>query len=604
MSDDEPLTRRSIRHKKRKPLLRGARLWVPLGCAVAVIGLGVLALRVGAHALAAKSDLEAAIPLATQAERQMLAGNNAGAARTAQEVSEKTSAARNETSGPLWRGLESVPAVGHNLSAVRVLANTADDLARNALAPAAQINLDAFKPVAGRINAEAIRSLVGTIDRAKVSVDTARADVSRIHRSGLIGQVGSAVTSLETQLTKAHDVIDSLDPIVRILPGALGADGPRHYLMLFQGNSEVRAMGGNPAAMALLTVSDGHIEIVKQASSTDFQNRRSTPVAALPADVENIYSPIIGEWVPNITSTPDFPLTVQLARAYWAEIDGTHLDGVMSFDPVALSYLLAATGPVTLRTGQTLTAQNAVPLLLNQVYSIYPNPDDQNVFFAEAAASVFSVLTSGKGNPTAMFAALEHAAKEGRLLLWSSDPNEEKIFAASRIGGVLPTSNARQTVIGTYFNDVTGSKMDYFVKAKVAGTSNQCTSKAPTFSQTVTLSNIITPAQIPSLPAYVTGVYYKPGDIGTDVVVYGPVGSTLSSWKADGVAAEVRAQGEIGGRPVLRLWVGLSPQQSVTLSYTFKGASGTYGPLEEQTTPMVWDTPATVSTPGCSTAKK
>jgi hypothetical protein len=356
--------------------------------------------------------------------------------------------------------------------------------------------------------------------------------------------------------------------------------------------------------MALLTVSDGHIEITKQASSTDFQNRRSTPVAPLPPDVEQIYSPIIGEWVPNITSTPDFPLTVQLASAYWAEIDSTHIDGVLSFDPVALSYLLAATGPVTLKTGQTLTAENAVPLLLNQAYSIYPNPDDQNVFFAEAAASVFSVLTSGKGSPVAMFSALERAAKEGRLLLWSSNTSEEQVLAGSRVAGVLPTSNAKQTIIGTYFNDVTGAKMDYFVKAKVAATSNQCTVRTPIFKQSVTLSNTITDAQVPSLPFYVRGQYYTPGNIGTDVVVYGPVGSTLSSWKADGAPAEVRAQGEIGGRPVLRLWVGLSPQQSVTLSYTFKGASGTYGPLEEQTTPMVWDTPATVSMPGCSATKK
>lgn len=604
MSDDEPLTRRSVRRKKGRPLLRSVRFWVPVGCAVVLIGLGVVALRVGSHALTAKRDLQSAIPLTTQAERQILAGDNSAAAQAAQQVSEKTAAARDETSGPLWRSLEWVPVLGPNLAAVRTLAKTTDELAHNALTPAAQINLDAFKPASGRINPEAIRSLVSTVGEAKTSIETARADVSRISRKGLVEQVSSTVTSLDAQLTKAQRVIETLDPIVRILPGALGADGPRHYLMIFQGNSEVRALGGNPAAMALLTVSDGHIDIVRQASSTDFQNRRPTPVAALPPEVEKIYSPIIGEWVPNITSTPNFPLTVQLASAYWGEIDRTHLDGVMSFDPVALSYLLAATGPVTLKSGQTLTAQNAVPLLLNQVYSIYPNPDDQNVFFAEAAASVFSVLTSGKGSPAAMLAALEHAVKEGRLLLWSSDPNEEKIFATSRIGGVLPTSNAKQTVIGTYFNDVTGSKMDYFVKAKVAGVSNQCTSKAPTFSQTVTLSNVITPAQIPSLPAYVTGIYYTPGDIGTDVVVYGPVGSTLSSWKASGASVEVRAQGEIAGRPVLRLWVGLSPQQNVTFTYTFKGASGSYGPLEEQTTPMVWDTPATVSTPGCSTAKK
>ncbi|GAB3611842.1 hypothetical protein GCM10027415_01820 [Humibacter ginsengisoli] len=580
------------------------RLWLPVGCALVLICFGLIALRVGAHAVAAKNDLEAAVPLAAKVEVQILAGDNAAAVRTALDVSQKTTAALNETNGPLWRGVEWVPWLGKNLSAVRTLASAADGLAQHGLSPAAAINLDAFKPVDGRIDPQAIRSLVGTVGEAKVAVDAARSSVSGINRSGLIGQVDSAVTSIDTQLKKASAVVDALDPIVRILPGALGADGPRHYLMLFQGNSEVRAEGGNPAALALLTVSDGRIGITAQYNSNQFQQARANPVIPLPADVENIYSKIIGTYTPNITSTPDFTLTTQLALAYLQELDGTHIDGVVSFDPVALSYLLAATGPVTLQTGQTLTAQNAVPLLLNQVYSIYPDPVDQNVFFAEAANSVFSALTSGKGSPAAMFAALQHATKEGRLLLWSADPTEEKIFTASRIGGVLPASNSKQTVIGTYFNDVTGAKMDYFVKAKVAGTSNQCTTKTPTFTQIVTLSNTVTTAQIPSLPRYVTGPYYKPGDIGTDVVVYGPVGSTLSSWRVDGAAAQVRALGEIGGRPVLRVFLGLSPQQSATFTYTFKGAKGEYGPLEEQTTPMVWPTPATVSTPGCAIGKK
>jgi hypothetical protein len=603
MSDDEPPTRRSVRRKGRRPLARSARLWVPIGFAVVLIALRLLAVRLGSHALAAKNDLQAAIPLVIQTEHQILAGDTTGAARTARQVTKKATAARDEASGPLWRSVEWLPVLGHNLSTIRALAETTENLARDALTPATQIDLNAFKPVGGRVNTAAIQSLLGTVGKAKTSVDLARTEVSHIDRNGLIGPVTSAVNSLDAELVRAHDAIDALEPIVRVLPGALGADGPRHYLMLFQGNSEVRALGGNPAAMALLTVSDGHIAITRQASSSDFQNARSAPVAALPSDVERIYSPIIGEWVPNITSTPDFPLTVQLASAYWAEIDGTHLDGVMSFDPVALSYLLRVTGPVKLTTGQTLTASNTIPLLLNQVYSIYRNPLDQNAFFAEAADSVFSALTSGKGSPAAMFVALQRATNEGRLLLWSADPNEEKIFASSRIGGVLPTSNAKQTVIGTYFNDVTGAKMDYFVKAKVAGTSDQCTNPSPTFTQNVTLSNTVTQAQIPSLPSYVTGPYYHPGDIGTDVVVYGPVGSTLSSWKVDGASGEVRAQGEIGGRPVLRVFVGLSPQQNATFSFTFKGAKGEYGPLQQQTTPMVWPTPATVSTPGCQPKK-
>ena len=604
MSNDESPTRRSIRHRTRRPVLRRPRTWILIGCAAIAVVLGGIVVRVTSHAVAARSDLEAVIPLATRTEQQILAGDNEAAARSAREVSERARSARAETSGPLWRGLEDIPWLGQNLSTVRTLASTMVSVSNGALEPAARIDLNAFKPVNGRIDAEAIRGLDKTVGAARTAIDSARTNVLHLDRKGLIGPVDSAVSSFASQLEKASRAVDTLDPVVKILPGALGVDGTRHYLMMFQGNSEVRAEGGNPAALAVLAVSDGNISITAQYNSNQFEQALANPIVPLPPNVEQIYSKIIGTYTPNITSTPDFKLTTQLALAYLQEVDGTHIDGVLSFDPVALSYLLAATGPVTLQTGQTLTAQDAVPLLLNQVYSIYPKPSDQNAFFAEAAASVFSLVTSGKGSPLVMFAALERAAKEGRVLLWSANPAEEKIFTASGIGGVLPVSNDKQTVMGTYFNDVTGAKMDYFVKAKVSGTSNQCTTSTPTFTQKVTLSNVVTPAQVPSLPPYVTGGYYTPGNIGTDVVAYGPVGSTLSSWKVDGASAEVRAQGEIGGRPVLRVWVGLSPQQSATFTYSFKGAKGKYGPLEEQTTPMVWPTPATVSTPGCATTKK
>ena len=38
--------------------------------------------------------------------------------------------------------------------------------------------------------------------------------------------------------------------------------------------------------------------------------------------------------------TPDFPSTAKLARKMWTSQYGGKVDGVISFDPVALSYLM------------------------------------------------------------------------------------------------------------------------------------------------------------------------------------------------------------------------------------------------------------------------
>lgn len=588
------------RPRRKRSLLKSFRLWVPVGIVVIALAvIAVVALQVASKALDAKKNLEAALPLASKVETQLMSGDSAGAAQTASLLQQKTAAARKDANDSLWRKAEWVPVAGPNLKAVRTLAGVVDDLATNAITPASKINIAAFKPVNSRLNVQAVRGLQSTVSEAKVAVDKATHSVAGIDRKGLVSQVDSAITKLDGTLKKADGIIAGVDGVVKVLPGALGLDGTRHYLMMFQGNSEIRALGGNPAALALVTVNNGSIKITKQLNSNDFYNARPKSVAPLDPATQHIYSDIIGRYIPNITSTPDFPTTVKLMRAYWAEEDHTHIDGVISFDPVALSYLLKATGPVKLATGQTLTATNAVPLLLNQVYSIYPDPPVQNAFFAAAADSIFSTLMSGKGSPSGMANALSQAATEGRLLFWSENPAEEKIAASSRIGGILPTTNAKKTLLGVYFNDVTGSKMDYFLKARVDASSTQCTADAPKFSAKVTLSNVLDPSKASSLPRYVTGPYYIPGHIGTDVVVYGPVGSKFTSWKAS-KSIIVKSKGTIDGRPVVRILIKLSPHQTARLSYTLTGAKGTYGPLEVQTTPGVWPTPVTATTPGCT----
>jgi hypothetical protein len=594
---DETATRIPTR-RHRRPLLKSFRLWVPVGVALVVAALAIVTLYVGNKALDAKRNLEAALPLASKVETQLMSGDSAGASQTAALLQQKTAVARRDANDGLWRRLEWVPVAGPNLHAVRTLSDVVDDLANHAITPASKINVAAFKPVNGRLDVQAVRNLQATVAEAKAAVGSAARSVAGIDRAGLISQVDSAVTKLDETLKKADGIISGVDGVVKVLPGALGLDGTRHYLMMFQGNSEIRALGGNPAALALVTVSNGSVKITKQLNSNDFYNARPTSVAPLDPAVQHIYGDIIGRYIPNITSTPDFPTTVKLVRAYWAEEDPTHIDGVISFDPVALSYLLKATGPVKLATGQTLTAANAVPLLLNQVYSIYPAPIVQNAFFAAAADSIFKTLMSGTGSPSGMATALTHAANEGRLLFWSENPNEEKIIATTRMAGILPTTNGKNTLVGAYFNDVTGSKMDYFMKASVAAASNQCTATTPTFTATVTLSNVLDPSKANSLPRYVTGPYYKPGNIGTDVVVYGPVGSTFKTWKAN-KGVTVRAKGVIAGRPVMRIWVVLTPSRSATLSYTLTGSKGAYGPLEVQTTPGVWPTPTTATMTGC-----
>ncbi|WP_176980821.1 DUF4012 domain-containing protein [Paramicrobacterium humi] len=561
-----------------------------------------MASQVVPKALDAKSELQAALPLAAKVQQQILDGDTENAEKTATSLRAHTSRARLQTSGKLWKATEAVPFVGDNLVAIRVVSRTVDQLATHVVEPATGLSLSALQPADGRIDVQAIADLVPVIDSTRTAIGSAQKSLRSVPRGSLLKEIAGGVAKLETALSKADRLLTELRNPVAVLPSALGDNETRNYLLIFQGNSEIRAEGGNPAAMVLVRVDNGAISIAQQTSSSDFVNSGARdPVMRLDPDVERVYSNIVAKYIPNITSTPNFPTTAALMDAYWKEEFTTPLDGIISFDPVGLSYLLRATGPVTMENGEELTAENAVPLLLNEAYFRYPAGADSNAFFAMAAASVFDALTSGGGDPKAMVTALVRSANEGRLMIWSPHEDISGALEGTALQGVLPMDNSDETAVGVYFNDTTGSKMDYYVDAAISAASTQCevtAGEAPTFKVDVTLTNKITESEAANLPLYITGPYYKPGHIATDFIVYGPVGAKIDSWKVDGKEYKAIAKGEIDGRPVVRLNYVLKPGQSVTVSYSMTGAADQkYGDFTVDTTPMVRDTPVTIT--GC-----
>jgi hypothetical protein len=584
--------------KTKRPLIRSARLWVPVGLGALLLSLAGVALAITPHVLEAKAELEAAIPLASTVQQQLVAGNHDSASRAARELEAHTAKAAAATNGSLWRSLEWVPVAGPNLEAVRVAAAAVNDLAVNAVVPASGLSVDQLKPVNGRINLEALAAMTGTVESARASVGRSRARLGKLNKGALLGPVQAGIGRLDDALGKADGLLAGVDNAVRLLPNALGAHGPRNYLMLFQNNAESRGTGGNPAAIVLLTAQNGKISITQHASSTNFDNGRPETIIPLDASTKALYGSKIGRYVQDITLTPDFPYTAKLAKAFWAKAYGTPVDGVVSFDPVALSYLLKATGPVPLSKGDTLTADNAVPLLLNEVYRKL-SPKVQDAFFAAAAGSIFDAVTSGKGDAGSLIQQLSKATEEGRLMYWSADAGQTRILSGTRLAGTLPTDNAKSTVIGAYINDVTGAKMDYYLNVADQAISTQCQADKPAFTGSVTLTSTVKPSEVAHLPAYITGPFYRPGDIGTDVVVYGPVGATIGSVRLDGKKVPLVYKGQHLGRPVVKVHILSVPGSVHKISYAMTGAAGTYGPLEVRHTPMVRPTPVTLSTPGC-----
>ncbi|GAA4485818.1 DUF4012 domain-containing protein [Microbacterium panaciterrae] len=573
--------------------------------AVAIVG-AIAAKHLYDQAMSAKSDLEKAIPLVDQVQKSMLAGDPASATATVAQVSALTASAEKKTSGTLWKNAEWVPVAGPNLVAVRILAGSVNSLVRDAVSPLTAIDVKALMPKDGAIDVAHLTALAGDVDAADKTLKTITQQLAKIDRSALIPQVASGVSQLDSAIAKIEPILTPAHNALTILSKALGANGPQNYLLIFQNNAESRGTGGNPAAIAMLTADHGKISMTQQASSANFNTGRADPIIALDPQLEALYGTKTGRYIQDTTLSPNFSDTAKIIRAFWAESYGTPIDAVASMDPVALSYLLKAIGPVTMPTGDVLTSDTAVPILLSDVYGRYGGVKaEQDAFFASAAKSVFDALLHTHADPKALLTALSQAANEGRLMYSPSDPAQAALLAGTPVGGTLPADNAKTTDLGVYVDDVTEGKLDYYMQMGIAAKSTQCQKDGtPTFTTTVTMQNTLAPSAVAGLPVYVSPARFFPkGDVSSDMYLYGPLGSTLTGVTIDGQPVAATGQPHLG-RTAVKVNVLTVPGQTATIVATFTAPAGSFGPLEVRHTPMVKATPVTIDAPGCAAAPK
>lgn len=583
---------------RRTAVRRGNRARIVLWIVLAIVLLVILAVAwVGVRGVLAKGHLENAVADVQTLRTQLTGGDSAGAEETAAHVEDEAGAARLLTGDPVWRASEHVPFFGTNLRAVRQIAGVVDDVSQGAVSPVASVvgklGTDSFAPKDGKVDLQVLVRAQAPVAEASATIDKAMKDADAIDTANTLSPVTSAVNQLRNALTSVHGQVDTANRVVQLAPAMLGADGNRQYLLLFQNNAELRAGGGIPGAVALLDVNDGRVALTAQASSGDF-GPYEQPVLPLDPGTKGLYGDITGQYMQDVTLTPRFDMSAQLAREMWKQRSGQEVNGVIAIDPVTLGYLLKATGPVQLATGDTLTSDNAVKLLLSDAYAKYSDPKMQDAFFASAASAVFEKVSSGGFDAKQFVAALTRSAGEGRLRLWSADGAEEQLIDGTAVSGALPTADEETRQFGVYLNDGTGSKMDYYLQKTISVGSSVCRQDGlPTSAVEVTITNTAPADAATSLPKYVTGggsFGTEPGKIKTLIAIYAPKDAIFLGASQDGKAVGVQTAMD-DGHPVAQLRTVLAPGESATFRVAFLGeAKNAHAGTEVVSTPGVEQT--------------
>lgn len=540
-----------------------------------LICLGAVAAWVGIRGTIAYGHL-----ISIREESEQIAGliptNPDAALKVAETISQHAKEAQHLTSDPVWKVAESAPWLGPQLTAFSAVARSANTLADGTLpllkTPLAAVQ-KALQPVESRLDTSNLIALRQPASKAADASREAADNLNAVPRTALLKPVADAVEQAQQSVDTVADALDGFSRATRLLPSLLPPREKRVYLLLVQNNAEWRSLGGISGTAILMTATDGRIVLERNDSAARLSNGlRDSPAADLPNDVQQVFGTRPARYFHNLTQIPDFTIDGPLARQMYKLQTGVNVDGVIAVDPVALSYLLSATGPVMTASGDTLTSDNAVPLLLNEVYFRYSDPATQDEFFSQAARSVFTALMQAHSNVPVMLTALGRGLDERRILMWSADEDDQSVIAGTSLAGELPRSNGRDARFGVFLNDGTGSKMSYYTRPDVSLSWGSCLSGAPT-SRELTLELLLSngaplDAQ-KTLPSYVTGngsFGTPPGSVTTVANILLPTGWELQSTSVS--PGKSFTEGLFRGRQVLTVGFTLAPGSSDSITVT------------------------------------
>lgn len=563
--------------QQRRLLLQGLAILAGLVLLLAAGG-GWLYYR----ALEIRTEIVAASELVPEFKNSLVTRDDARASAALVKLQAHVEDARSAATDPLWKTAAAIPGIGKNFSVVSELVLSADDALDGAAQPLLSaykaLDWEALKPVDGKFDLAALAASSPSIVSAANTIDLTYTRLAGIDDKGLIREVAQPLDDVRTSLDDLRQTLNIAADTSRILPSMMGVEGPRNYLVLVQNNAEIRATGGLPGALAVLRLEKGTVSLVDQSSGAAL-GKFSPPVKVDPRQIE-IYSKRLGSYISDVNLTPDFPTAAKSAKSMWEARHETKIDGVIALDPVVLSHILKASGPVTIpsvnpeldqRLPATLTADNVVKVLLSDVYSSTDANDAQDEYFAAVSREVFAIMSSGSIPTDLLLSALNTSAEEHRLLVWSTHNDEQKVLEKAPVGGAISGPAVGGAAFGVYFNDGTGAKMDYHVRRTVKLTEKCTAGGYAEYVVKVTLKNTAPREAAAILPLAVTGggrFGTPPGSVQTNVVVYGPALSHLDTTLRDKTRVAFASHLH-NDRPVGVITTRLAPGSAAEIEMTF-----------------------------------
>ena len=176
------------------------------------------------------------------------------------------------------------------------------------------------------------------------------------------GRLRAAKATALAYLTPLQQTYRTNEPLIRSLPGLVGANGTRTYLLAMLNPAEQRYSGGGALSFTTMRFDKGVATFGKSVNVDDVlahgDQQRWTPVRG------NTFHRKPPLRVTSSTFSPWWSVSgEELLRGYQEAFPGTHFDGMIGVDLQGLANLFRVTGPVDLPSFGQISADNLVSTL-------------------------------------------------------------------------------------------------------------------------------------------------------------------------------------------------------------------------------------------------
>lgn len=233
----------------------------------------------------------------------------------------------------------------------------------------------------------------------------------------------------------------------------LGGNGPRKYLFLFQNNHEMRPTGGFIGSYGLLDISNGRIRnfFVDGIFNPDGQLKENIVPPQPIQKVSAAWSLHDSNWF------PDFPQSAEKAIFFYEKTGGPTVDGVITLTPLVIRRLLEVTGPVEMPTyGVTITADNFMEVVQYEVEVDYDKKENKpKQILADLAPILLDMLFNASDAKTLAGAVrvFEEGLNEKHILMYSRNREiASMIDEQGWSGRILDASKDYLSVVNTNIN--------------------------------------------------------------------------------------------------------------------------------------------------------